>query len=529
MWIVTGAKGDQISLVSGKDTDEILPIGSYLTVKGSDGIKHILRVEKSEQFSLFEPSPLIVDTELPIMTQDQECKNIILATRILQSQATNGQFKFIKPQEKAYKSTQEEINEIFKSRQGFPVFLATHFLSRDSPLMDESNKFIYVRVPFDSLYLQTMIVGQTGSGKTVAMKYLIEQFLESEKGAVLAINVKGDDLLTLDQPTTFDKKPDLSEKSREEWKTLNLSQPKMDFCIYAPASKERPKEGVTPEKVRLITLRASDLEPNSLLAILETGSKVTERAAESLPDIFRAWKEDFGRGEIKTFRNFINYFKSFANKEHEFTFPTLKQSGEEGTAPLHQGTCRAILQTLESVSNFFDSKDSMGNKVWDISEKNILIPGRLSVIDLSSKDTTVFGAVLLRHLLSRIYDAKTIGADYKDIPVLIIIDEVHNFYRSGASTQALEELNAIARMGRSSRIGVVFASQTPEDLPSGLTAIVNTRIFFRSLGTTGRKFDVKNLSVELSSLSNGYAAISSVALPQVRFVKFPISQMGVKT
>ncbi len=52
-----------------------------------------------------------------------------------------------------------------------------------------------------------------------------------------------------------------------------------------------------------------------------------------------------------------------------------------------------ILQTLESVSNFFDSKNSMGNKVWDISEKNILIPGRLSVIHLSSKDTTVFGAI----------------------------------------------------------------------------------------------------------------------------------------
>lgn len=527
MWIVTGAKGDQITLVSAKDSDEILPIGSYLTVKGSDGVKHILRVEKSEQFSLFEPSPLIVDTELPIMTQDQECKNIILATRILQSQTTNGQYKFIKPQEKAFKSTQDEINEIFRSKKGFPVFLATHFLSRDSPLMDESNKFIYVKVPFESLYLQTMICGQTGSGKTVAMKYLIEQFLENEKGAVLAINVKGNDLLTMDQPTTFDKKPDLGEKSKDEWTTLGLTRPEMNkFAIYAPASKEKPKEGVNPDRVHLITLKAADLEPNSLLAVLETGSKVTERAAESLPDIFRAWKENPILGEIKTFRNFINYFKQFATKENEFTFPTLKPSGEEGTAPLHQGTCRAIMQTLESVSNFFDSKES---KAWAISESNILIPGKLSVIDLSSKDTTIFGAVLLRHLLSRIYDAKTTGSQFNDIPVLIIIDEVHNFYRSGASTQALEELNAIARMGRSSRIGVVFASQTPEDLPPGLTAIVNTRILFRSLGTTGRKFDVKNLSVELSSLSDGYAAMSSVALPQVRFVKFPISQMGVHT
>ena len=44
MWIVTGAKGEQISLVSSKDSEEILPVGSYLTVNGSDGVKHILRV-----------------------------------------------------------------------------------------------------------------------------------------------------------------------------------------------------------------------------------------------------------------------------------------------------------------------------------------------------------------------------------------------------------------------------------------------------------------------------------------------------
>jgi DNA helicase HerA-like ATPase len=386
---------------------------------------------------------------------------------------------------------------------------------------------IYVKVPFESLYLQTMICGQTGSGKTVAMKYLIEQFLENEKGAVLALNVKGDDLLTMDQPSEFVNKPDLKLASEEEWKAIQATPPEMkNFAIYVPASKEKPKDTVTQDKVHPITLRTADLEPNSLLAILETGSKVTERAGESLPDIFRAWKEQSISGEIKTFRAFINYFKNFANKEHNFTFPTLKATGEEGDAPLHQGTCRAIMQTLESVSNFFDSQE---NKAWAISETNILIPGKLSVIDLSSKDTTVFGAVLLRHLLSRIYDAKTSKSEYNDLPVLIIIDEVHNFFRSGASTKALEELNAVARMGRASRIGVVFASQAPEDLPKGLTAIVNTRIFFRSLGTTGRKFDVKDLSVELSSLSDGYAAMSSVALPQVRFVKFPMSQMGVKT
>ena len=113
--------------------------------------------------------------------------------------------------------------------------------------------------------------------------------------------------------------------------------------------------------------------------------------------------------------------------------------------------------------------------------------------------------------------------------MLIVIDEVHQFYRSDASVHALEELNAIARMGRSERIGVVFASQNPQDLPDGLTSIVNTRIFFRSLENIGRKFDMGSMSVELSSLDNGYALTSSSAMPQVRFVKFPMPVMGVKS
>jgi DNA helicase HerA-like ATPase len=381
---------------------------------------------------------------------------------------------------------------------------------------------IYVRIPFDSLYLQTMICGQTGSGKTVAMKYLIEQFLAHEKGAVLAINVKAIDLLTMDQPTTI-KNEKLEKQTKEEWNTLGFSTSELgEFSIYIPASRQKHKEGVNREKVRSITLKTRDLEPNSLLGVLQN---ITDRAAEALPNIFRYWMERSHDQEI-TFRNFIRWFRERATKENQYLFPTLSQAGEESEIPLHPGTCTAILRSLESAIDFFDSQEG---DCLAIREDHIMVPGKLSVIDLSNKDTIIFGAVLLRHLLSKIYESKAIKGQYLDVPVLIVIDEVHHFYGSGASVQALEELNAIARMGRSERIGVIFASQNPEDLPSGLTQIVNTRIFFRSLGNVGRKFDIKDFSVELSSLENGFAAISSVALPQVRFVKFPISLMGVKT
>lgn len=523
MWIVTGAEKDRIKLVSSSKIDGILPVGSYLTITDDKNVKHVLLIEKSYQKSLFEPSPLIVDAELPLLKQDQECKNIIFAKEIRQFPLrSDGMFSFIKPNETARRTTQQEIDEIFTSKQGYPVFLATSFLAQDSTLKDDSGNLIYVRVPFDSLYLQTMICGQTGSGKTVAMKYLIEQFLAHEKGAVLAINVKGIDLLTMDQATTIEKE-NLKNQTQEEWDALEFSKTEpWEFNIYIPASQQQHREGVTRNRVRLITLRTEDLEPNSLLGVLQN---VTDRAAEALPNIFRYWKERTHE-EAHTFRNFILWFRRRASRENHYTFSTISQAGEESEVPLHPGTCAAILRSLESATDFFDRQEL---DCLAIREENIMVPRKLSVIDLSHRDTLIFGAVLLRHLLSRIYESKAVAGQYSDLPVLIIIDEVHHFYRSGASVQALEELNAIARMGRSEKIGVVFASQNPEDLPRGLTSIVNTRIFFRSLGNVGRKFGIKDFSVALSSLENGFAAVSTAALPQVRFVKFPISLMGVKT
>jgi len=522
MWIVTGSEKDTVTLVSSKDTDSILPIGTYLTVVGEKNARQILLVERSYQKSLFEPSPLVVDADLPILKQDQECKNVLIARRMREIPLRpDGNFSFVKPNEKARRTTQQEINEIFASKEGFPVFLATDFLGQNSLLKDDFGHMLHVRIPYFSLYLQTMICGQTGSGKTVAMKYLIEQFLEHEKGAVLAINVKSIDLLTMDQPTVIEDEK-LKKQTEEEWQTLELMRKQIDtFSIYEPASKERYKDGITQNRIKKITLRTRDLEPQSLLGVLQ---RVTDRAAEALPRIFRHWKDNTPEGE-QTFRNFIEWFRNLATKENQYTIPMISDAGETSEVKLHSGTCDAILRSLENASAFFDRQE----ECVAITEKNIMVEGKLSVIDLSNKNTTIFGAVLLRHLLSRIYDAKAIKGEYKTIPVLIVIDEVHQFYSSNASAEALEELNAIARMGRSEKIGVVFASQNPQDLPEGLTSIVNNRIFFRSLETVSRKFDIKDFAVELSSLGNGYAAVSCAAMPQLRFVKFPMSLMGVRS
>ncbi len=516
MWIVSGSKEKMVSLISSNKIDGILPIGSYLTVVDKDQVKTILLVKESYQKSLFEPSPLIVDAGVGKFTQDQECKNILYAEEIRQYPSRpDGLYSYVKPNEIARRTSQQEISDIFGSQSGYPVFLATHFLRENAVLKDDSGKPLFVNIPFYSLYLQTMICGQTGSGKTVAMKYLIEQFREHEKGAVLAINVKSIDLLTMDQPTSINDE-ELKNETENEWKALGLEDHELgEYSIYVPYTTSRHIEGVTESRIRYITLKTKDLEPNALLGILQN---VTDRAAEALPNIFRYWKDRDAK--TYTFREFINWFK--LGKNNKYIMNSLSEVGEESSLTLHSGTYDAILRSLESASAFFDSP----GECLPIRPENILVPGKLSVIDLSNKNTMTFGAILLRHLLSKIYEAK--ASHKSDIPILIVIDEVHNFYRLDASSKALEELNAIARMGRSEKIGVIFASQNPDDMPPGLNSIVNTRIFFRSLDNMGKRFDLKE-GVELSALKSGYALMSNVAMPEIRFVKFPMPIKGVRS
>jgi DNA helicase HerA-like ATPase len=251
---------------------------------------------------------------------------------------------------------------------------------------------------------------------------------------------------------------------------------------------------------------------------------MTDRAAEVLPDIFRYWKTVVPLAD-QTFGNFINWFKNQATKENDYTFNIINSAEEPSTQKLHPGTADAIARSLQSASAFFDRQENC----VAISENTVLVKERLSVIDLSSKETTLFGAILLRHLLAKIYEAKAIRGEKKDVPILIIIDEVHRFIGSNASAEALEELSAIARMGRSEKIGVIFASQNPQDLPKGLTTIVNTRIFFRSLEAVGKKYDSRISGIDLASLADGYASMSTSSVPQIKFVKFPMSRMGVKS
>lgn len=515
-WIVLGEQNGRIRLISKSTVTGLLPKGSYLTIEDGE-TKHILRVDESSQIEPYSPSPLIAELDLGSVAQDMKTQNQILAYRVKDlTRRTDGLIDFIKPQLTGRRSNREEVvTAISANNTGPKVFLATIYANNNQILCDEVGAPIAISLPEDMFFHQIMIVGRTGLGKSVCTKYLSQYFVETLKGAVLAINVKDTDFLRMDQPSTS------YDDWKSEWEKLGESPHGIDnFTVYYPAISSIPRErGVDPSKFRRITLSIDELEPEALSGLLRN---ITDVASQNLPNIFRYWKEEEApkdKTKKKTsFQDFILYFRKIA--EDGSIFKTKNSRGEFADVTLHKGTIGNLLRSFDYARDFFDNADAKTLNAGDV-----LISGKYSVINVAVEKGVDFGAIVLRDLLHKIVQAKNSG-EY-DCEILIIIDEVHQFYNNESSKEALDDLDTICRTGRSQKIGVIFSSQTPSDIPRGLSNVINTKLFFNSDITSAKNLGIVIDPEEMSSLSKGYAFCSIYGLPQVKLIKFPVSYAGV--
>ena len=517
MWTVLGEEKGKIRLVSRNDTRGILPKGSFLTVEDEEN-KHVIRVVDSQQSEPYSPSPMLADMDLSPLRQDQKCQNIVYAVRVGDIvERTDGLIDFIRPQLPARRSTQEEIDlTLGLKNEGPRVFLATVQAGKNQVLTNESGVPIKVSIPDEVFYHQILICGKTGSGKTVASKYFAQYFAEKMKnyGAVLAVNVKDVDFLMMEQPSKT-----TNESLLKEWESISESAHGLtNFTVYYPANTTIDTgEGVDPRVCEKITLNVQSLDPEALSGLLVGVSDV---AAQHLPNIFRMWQDKQNRSAKNefTFSNFVQHFARGA--DDNYNYETLNARGDALQITLPWATYHNILRNLEYAMEFFDNEDA-----GTIDASDILVRGKMSVINVAGEKGTQFGSVLLRHLLKNIVDDKRTGRS--NVPILIIIDEVHQFYDTSSSKETLGVLDTICRTGRSKEIGVVFSSQNPSDIPRGLSNVINTKIFFKSDISSAKDYGLAVTTEEMQNLGKGYAITNIHGLPQVRVVKFPLSMAGV--
>ncbi len=510
-WIVWKEENGKIKLISKQGTSGMLPKGSYLTIE--DGaVRFILRVDDSKQIEPYEPSPLIADMDLSGLDADRQCKNIVSAYRVKTiSDIDDGLVRYIRPLSEARRSTQEEVDLAMESMECGPkVFVATVYSNENQILRDEDNQYITAKIPEEFYFYQTMICGKTGSGKTVAMKYLAQYFVENMSGAVLAINVKGNDFLQMDKPSGNSNKFVL-----KEWASLGeLPRGLSKFTVYYPARRIIPNSyrAISADK-QSITLNVNEIEPEALTGAL---SGITDKASALLPGIFRNWRFE-NEGKKLRFNDFITFITKC---KEDRTFKVRNENGDVSEISIHPMTTQSIITCLESASEFFDRPDSVTLNAEDILQK-----GKMSVIDVA--DNTRFGAIILRDILKKLVQEKDHQGPYAKVKLLIIIDEVHQFYDSTASRASLNYLDTICRTGRSKEIGVFFASQNPSDMPSGISSVVNSKFFFKTDLQSAKEYGIKVTTDELEGLRSGFAVASIHNLPQLRIVKFPLSYSGV--
>lgn len=514
-WIVLGYKKGAYQLISKTPKKDeragLLPKGSYLTVELDDERKVILRVDDSAQHEPYSPSPMIIDMDLSPMYQDQKAVNTVSAYPVKHLKSRrDGLVDPIPSQKIARRSTQEEVDAAMEvEEEGPKIFPATIHAGQNQLLLDDELNIITTRLPSEMFFHQIQICGKTGSGKTVASKYLTQHFVEEMEGAVLAINVKDVDFLRMEQASVV-----TSESVKEEWSQLKESARGIESCrIYYPATIDLSsmKSGVNIDICEKITLGVKEIEPESLAGLLQN---ISGPGAQQLPDIFRHWKNNTMRKE-DTFDEFVAYFEVGQDNPR---FSTENVRGREGEIPMHHSTFNNVLRNLHSASEFFDNENATM-----LDYDDILVDGKLSVINVAGNKGIQFGSILLRHILKRIVEAKSLLKS--PVPILVIIDEVHQFYHTDSSKEALAELDTICRTGRSQNIGVIFSSQNQDDLPKGLSSVINTKIFFRSDNISSRQFNVPNN--EIQTLRKGYAVCNIHDMPQLRIIKFPLSFSGV--
>ena len=518
-WIVLGENKGKINLVSKSDVPALLPKGSFLTIESDSDHdnKFILRVDNSQQNEPYQPSPMLADMDLELLDPDRSCQNAVAAFRIDETNPRDdGLVDYIKPQSKARRSTQDEVEEAVGENDGPPLFLSSVYSGENRLLRDNQNNFLTARMPEEAYYHQMMICGKTGSGKTVASKYLAQYFVEEMEGAVLALNVKDDDFLKMDQPSHIE-----NSGIKEEWGLLGENERGIKgFRVYRPANTEIRSNDVNQDKVEEITLDVAEIEPESLTGLLKN---VTDVAAMQLPDIFRYWKEEEFE-DIKesdaTFSDFIDYFRQAEDDDRNFD--AVNAQGHNRNVKMHHGTYQSVLRSLGHASSFFDNEEASS-----LDAEDILQEGKFSVINVTGSKGTQFGSIMLRDLLDDIVDAKVSDNEEEFPPILIIIDEVHQFYDKDSSEKALEDLSRICRKGRSQKMGVIFSSQNPADIPNGLSSVINSKIFFRTDAKEARSLGVDLRKEELQNLDKGYSAATIHGISEVNLFKFPLAYAGV--
>ncbi len=372
------------------------------------------------------------------------------------------------------------------------------------------------------LFKHLAILGTTGGGKSTTVSGAVMNFAQAGN-AVVVFDIEGE-YTTMNGPTTNPrmlaalKKRGIAARGATNTKLFYLagrvaSNPdhpdkrefKIAFDELSPHVLTEVLDLSEPQERRLldayeicrITMErekiypADDAEQKAALEIDELLTGWPRMTIEMMLDVVGAAIESID-GDAKQFQGRRDGFKG-----HE---QVLLQTLASRKIEKDSRSWKAIAKRLWRMKKASVFADAPAER---IDVKEMLVPGQISIVDLSDMDAPYLRnlviAQMLRSLQSRQDDlyakreaAIRFGLDAEPLTrVNIFIEEAHEFLSAQRIKQMpnlFDQVARIARRGRKRYLGLVFVTQLPSHLPDEVLGLVNNWILHKltDTGVTNR-------------------------------------------
>ena len=322
------------------------------------------------------------------------------------------------------------------------------------------------------VFRHTLIAGGTGSGKTHAAKNVLRQFLDTHR--TYPVDAAGDRearpaIVQFDPQDEYAQMHDDGEYDTEFEQALEREGvahgghddtiafvPKVGTASYG-ASHHRAEQ-VT------FTIPFSMVHDNPWLV---AGSGLNENQYGALVNVLlKRFRRQYGSDG--TYEQFLSFLDD----------PALREELDE-TGQVHEATFDAIRRRARGFGAVFDQD---AHPITDQIHEFVR-PGRLTVVPTYHIAESRYTETVVLALASLLVDEKLSNDPthdrIKETPLVIGMDEAHNFLTDADSVQAQKVIGKFtdaAKQGRKERLGLFLITQDPQDIADPVFKQINTTV-----------------------------------------------------
>lgn len=337
-----------------------------------------------------------------------------------------------------------------------------------------------------AIFRHTLVAGSTGKGKTHFTKNLLRQFC-TEKRYPIENHQTGEtehsqlNLVVLDPENEYSEmaadNPELAPGGdriqRLERQGIAVGGvDNLETFIPNIANTNTPATG----EYREFTIPFSLVAERPELLMPYEPTAVTRGALENC---LRAYFNDTA-GETPTYDGFVGFLRDNSDSES----PLRKQFS------IGNGTWDAIMRRVVE-SAYQDVFDQGTTPLTEISN-TMFRSGQVTVIPTShvrggKEALTVLS--ILSYIIENKIDDHNVDAHVKDTPILVSVDEAHNYFSTPSSLREqyiVGRAREAAKQGRKDKLGLFMITQNPDDIDGDILKQTNTNVF---LGLRGEVID----------------------------------------